>query len=76
MTTIECNDLVEPTTDLAELPPMIVDPWAKARCRDGHGTLTHLFFSDELIDIARAKAIVPAIPIRMSVNEVRAIERR
>lgn len=34
------------------------EPWqAKARCRDGNGTLTHLFFSEELIDIARAKAI-------------------
>lgn len=31
--------------------------WAKARCRDGNGTLTHLFFSDEPIDTARAKAI-------------------
>ena len=31
--------------------------WAKARCRDGNGTLTHLFFSDEAIDTARAKAI-------------------
>lgn len=28
-----------------------------ARCADGHGTLSALFFSDELIDIARAKAI-------------------
>ena len=28
-----------------------------ARCGDGHGTLTPLFFSDELVDIARAKAI-------------------
>jgi WhiB family redox-sensing transcriptional regulator len=35
----------------------VLDPWTKARCRDGHGTLTHLFFSDELHDIARAKAI-------------------
>jgi hypothetical protein len=34
------------------------EPWQrKARCRDGNGTLTHLFFSEELIDIARAKAI-------------------
>ncbi len=33
-------------------------PWERrARCRDGNGTLTHLFFSEELIDIARAKAI-------------------
>jgi WhiB family redox-sensing transcriptional regulator len=29
----------------------------RARCADGHGTLTHLFFSDAPIDIARAKAI-------------------
>lgn len=31
--------------------------WAAARCRDGAGTLTHLFFSDEVLEIARAKAI-------------------
>jgi WhiB family transcriptional regulator, redox-sensing transcriptional regulator len=29
----------------------------KGRCRDGHGTLTHLFFSDDVYDVARAKAI-------------------
>lgn len=28
-----------------------------ARCADGHGTLTHLFFSDDEFDVARAKAI-------------------
>lgn len=28
-----------------------------ARCADGNGTLTHLFFSDDEVDIARAKAI-------------------
>ncbi len=28
-----------------------------ARCADGHGTLTPLFFSDHVLDIARAKAI-------------------
>jgi WhiB family redox-sensing transcriptional regulator len=27
------------------------------RCADGNGTLTHLFFSDDMYDIARAKAI-------------------
>src|SRR4026209_2784023 len=26
----------------------------KPRCADGHGTLTHLFFSDTPLDIARA----------------------
>lgn len=30
---------------------------AIARCSDGQGTLTHLFFSDDEFDIARAKAI-------------------
>ena len=27
------------------------------RCADGNGTLTHLFFSDDEFDVARAKAI-------------------
>jgi WhiB family redox-sensing transcriptional regulator len=31
--------------------------WQEAACRDGSGTLTELFFSDELADIALAKAI-------------------
>ena len=30
---------------------------APARCADGSGTLTSLFFSDDNVDIARAKAI-------------------
>ncbi len=30
---------------------------APARCADSHGTLTPLFFSDDVVDIARAKAI-------------------
>jgi hypothetical protein len=30
---------------------------APARCADGNGTLTPLFFSDDVVDIARAKAI-------------------
>ncbi|TPW11368.1 MAG: putative WhiB family transcriptional regulator, partial [Acidimicrobiaceae bacterium] len=29
----------------------------QARCADGNGTLTHLFFSDDVLSIARAKAI-------------------
>lgn len=48
MTTIEINDIDE-TTAIAAAPV--------ARCGDGHGTLTPLFFSDDLVDIARAKAI-------------------
>jgi WhiB family transcriptional regulator, redox-sensing transcriptional regulator len=63
MTTIELPLLHEPLTELADMPPLVVDPWATARCRDGHGTLTHLFFSDELLDIARAKAICSRCPL-------------
>lgn len=48
MTTIEINDIDEITASAAA--PV-------ARCGDGHGTLTPLFFSDDLVDIARAKAI-------------------
>lgn len=48
MTTIEINDIDEATA-IAAVPV--------ARCGDGHGTLTPLFFSDDLVDIARAKAI-------------------
>ena len=37
----------------------VIDPaWrSKARCADGNGTLTPLFFSEDLFDIARAKAV-------------------
>lgn len=38
--------------------------WSQARCYDGNGTLTALFFSDDLIDIARAKAICSKCAIR------------
>ena len=57
MLTIELNPITESYNDL---PP---DPWANARCRDGHGTLTHLFFSDEVHFIARAKAICGKCPL-------------
>ncbi len=34
------------------------DIWrVDGRCNDGNGTLTHLFFSDDIHDMARAKAI-------------------
>jgi WhiB family redox-sensing transcriptional regulator len=35
-----------------------------ARCADGHGTMTGLFFSDNLVDIARAKAMCGRCPLR------------
>jgi hypothetical protein len=45
---------------LPDTPELVVTsvPWqTKARCADGNGTMSSLFFSDDLIDIARAKAI-------------------
>ena len=38
----------------------------QARCADGHGTLTHLFFSDVPLDLARAKAICGKCGLRES----------
>ena len=37
--------------------------WADARCRDGAGTMTSLFFSEQIDDIARAKAICQKCPM-------------
>ena len=37
---------------------------ARARCRDGTGALTQLFFSEQLDDIARAKAICSGCEVR------------
>jgi len=36
-----------------------------ARCADGNGTLTGLFFSDHVDDIARAKAMCALCPLRL-----------
>ena len=36
-----------------------------ARCADGNGTLTPLFFSDHVVDIARAKAICAKCALRV-----------
>jgi len=53
--------VLEPAVDELSTP---VSAWAAARCRDGSGTLTHLFFSDELLEIARAKAICARCTLR------------
>jgi WhiB family redox-sensing transcriptional regulator len=37
--------------------------WADARCRDGAGTMTALFFSEQIDDIARAKAVCAMCPV-------------
>jgi WhiB family redox-sensing transcriptional regulator len=54
------------TDDFIEVPSTEAVDWKKARCRDGAGTLTHLFFSEELIDTARAKAICSKCSLRES----------
>ncbi len=60
-------DAAQEIRDLEAIPVLERDPNAAldvavrvvtaARCADGHGTLTHLFFSDDAVDTARAKAI-------------------
>ena len=47
MTTIQ----IQPVDDIDVSTKLV------ARCADGNGTLTPLFFSDHVLDIARAKAI-------------------
>ena len=37
--------------------------WSRARCRDGAATMLPLFFSEQLDDIARAKAICTKCPV-------------
>lgn len=37
--------------------------WAKARCRDGSGSMLTLFFSEQIDDIARAKGICLLCPV-------------
>src|SRR3954453_11608408 len=49
-------------TLLAPAAPSSID-WTKPGCRHGNGTLTHLFFWDEPIKIARAKAICGKCPL-------------
>ena len=61
--------------------PAIVDAaenrdwWADARCNDQAGTMTGLFFSEELQDIARAKQICALCPVMAQCLEG-ALERR
>ena len=39
------------------------DAWADASCRDETGSLTELFFSDQIPDIVRAKRICATCPV-------------
>lgn len=49
--------------------------WADARCNDMAGTMSSLFFSDELQDIAKAKDICALCPVVSECLEG-ALERR
>ena len=49
--------------------------WTKARCRDGAGTMTSLFFSEEIGDILRAKAICNLCTVKEACLDG-ALERR
>ena len=57
-------DSPRPPGDASE--PVVEQPARTpvARCADGHGTLSALFFSDNVIDIARAKAMCGLCPLR------------
>jgi WhiB family redox-sensing transcriptional regulator len=57
------NALIE---QLVRPPDAVGERSAPPRCADGHGTLTPLFFSDDLIDIGRAKAICAKCPLAES----------
>lgn len=51
------------------------DWWAEARCNDLAGTMTGLFFSEELQDIAQAKQVCARCPVMAPCLEG-ALERR
>jgi WhiB family redox-sensing transcriptional regulator len=64
--------LLEPEEQPAAEPTSSVPG---ARCADGHGTMTGLFFSDHIADIARAKAMCELCPLKASCLEG-ALERQ
>src|ERR1700677_2150966 len=53
----------------------LADQWEDARCRDEAGSMTALFFSDQIPDIARAKAICSACSLMDACLEA-AVARR
>ena len=62
------NIVIEPREpDCTDAPGVDAGSTAPAaRCADGNGTLTALFFSDDVIDIARAKAMCRRCPVQAS----------
>lgn len=52
-----------PLVEAAAIEDDRTDPWREALCRDQTGYSTMLFFSDDLSDIAVAKAICSQCPL-------------
>jgi WhiB family redox-sensing transcriptional regulator len=66
------NDEIDDETMTGELEAI---PRSAAACNDGTGNLTALFFSEDLLDIARAKHLCSTCPIKARCYED-ALERR
>ena len=75
MYAVEVTEELEPGSPAAGTFAAEVGWWADARCADGAGSMTGLFFSEELQDIARAKEICARCPVLVPCLEG-AIERR
>jgi WhiB family redox-sensing transcriptional regulator len=71
MTATEVIEVLEPDSPAAGAAWW----WADARCNDAAGTMSALFFSEELQDIARAKELCAKCPVLVPCLEG-AIERR
>jgi WhiB family transcriptional regulator, redox-sensing transcriptional regulator len=65
----------EPPMNFAFFDQKTPEWFTDARCADGVGTLAYLFFSEDLSEIARAKAICANCPVRGSCLEA-AVDRR
>jgi WhiB family transcriptional regulator, redox-sensing transcriptional regulator len=73
----EMIESTDPVPDRgSERPPPDATPWwTHARCNDGSGEFTHVFFSGEPQDIARAKRLCLSCPALIPCLEG-ALERR
>lgn len=72
-TSAPADELGEPDPDLQRPPHLSLDGARHepnvarapvARCADGNGTMVGLFFSDHVVDIARARAMCAVCPLQ------------
>ncbi len=61
---LEIVEGVIPVTSAIDSTELELDLWSYARCNDGTGHLVALFFSEQLDDIARAKAFCGECPVK------------